>query len=69
MRYTKISDKITDNSDFHRKQFQIKQTVFKTLKRVMLTFPVAILESKAWVTQCISVQWTNCSVEKVPQWD
>lgn len=29
MRYTKISDKITDNSDFHGKQFQIKQTVFK----------------------------------------
>jgi len=32
MRYTNISDKITDNSDFHRKQFQIKQTVFKNTK-------------------------------------
>ena len=71
MRYTKISDKITDNSDFHRKQFQIKKLFLKTLKRVMLTFSAATLESKHWVTQCMIMFGVPkfCSVENVPQWD
>ena len=43
MRYTNISDKITDNSDFHRKQFQLKQTVFKNTKTCYVNlFPAAL---------------------------
>ena len=54
MRYTNSSDKITDNSDFHRKQFQLKQTVFKNTKTFYVNlFPTATLGSKPWVTQCM----------------
>ena len=46
MRYAKISDKITDNSDFTASNSKLNKLYLKTLKRVMLTFPGATLESK-----------------------
>lgn len=71
MRYTNISEKITDNFDFHRKQFQIKQTVFentKTCLYVNLSCGHSGVKALSYSVYDY-VQCTNCSVEKVPQGD
>ena len=67
MRYTKISDKITDNSDFHGKQFQIKQTVFINTKTCYVNISCGHSGVKALSYSVYDyVQCTYCSVEKVP---
>ena len=68
MRYAKISDKITDNSDFTASNSKLNKLYLKTLKRVMLTFPAATLDVMGLSYSVYDyVQCTNCSVEKVPQ--